>query len=392
MLTFRRLFSSRPPPRVPSTGGPGRSSGRGPKSNAAAVTARRVVVEDGQHASSLEAFVAKTFALRRGLARLKILNGEVSISGSAHAKGVRGLLRPQTPVHAGDTVQVLLPASSSLASASASASTATQRKSLHSEKEDLLTAILEKGILYKDQHILVINKPRNLPVQGGSKVRLSIANLLDGLQFNNPEPPRLVHRLDKDTTGCLVLARTKESAVRMSALFADDASQLLCKKYHGIVLGVPENGESVVTTGIVQYGQAPTEKLAVIEWHDADQDAHIKKAVTGFRVLQSQKHLSWMELTPSTGRKHQLRLHCAQSLRVPILGDYKYGPGCPKQLRSAFGNIETVPIHLHLREIGIKDWYGEGKPLRVECPLPSHFERTLRVFNLKEDEGASSIQ
>ncbi|ORY40176.1 pseudouridine synthase [Rhizoclosmatium globosum] len=226
-----------------------------------------------------------------------------------------------------------------------------------------------------------------MPVQSGSKVSQSIADMLHLLQFSNPEPPRLVHRLDKDTTGCLVLARTRDAATRLSTLFSDDSEDcVLQKKYQAVVCGTPSENSGRITTGIIQVGVPPREKLSVIEWHESDDlpdnKNAVKKAVSDFKILAKQKHVSHLELSPATGRKHQLRLHCAEFLKTPILGDYKYGPGCPKQLRSAFGNIKTVPIHLHMYEISIRDWYGEGKNLCVQAPLPAHFTRTLKTFNL----------
>ncbi|KAJ3266415.1 hypothetical protein HDU77_001026 [Chytriomyces hyalinus] len=343
---------------------------------------RKVSVDDELHNSTVEDFVAKTFSLRKSFARLKVLNKEVSVSGSAHANHIsRGALKPNSLLNAGDVVEVILPAGKK-------ALDPVVKKQM---KKDLTSDILN-GILYKDQHIIVVNKPGGLAVQGGSKVQFNLADVFDGLKFNNPDPPKLVHRLDKDTTGCLILARTKESAARVSELFSredNSSSGRILKRYQALLLGTPAERSGTVTTGIVQYGEPPAEKLTVIEWHESDESSDnemaIKKAVTSYRVLHSQKHVSLVEFTPMTGRKHQLRLHSAQVLKAPVVGDYKYGEGVPKHLRSAFGSIKTVPIHLHLREICIKDWYGPGKDFRVEAPLPSHMTRTLKAFNLTSE-------
>ncbi|KAI8829531.1 pseudouridine synthase [Chytriomyces cf. hyalinus JEL632] len=343
---------------------------------------RKVSVEDELHNSTVEDFVAKTFSLRKSFARLKVLNKEVSVSGSAHANHIsRGTLKPNSLLNAGDVVEVILPAGKKALDPGV-------KKQM---KKDLTSDILN-GILYKDQHIIVVNKPGGLAVQGGSKVQFNLADVFDGLKFNNPDPPKLVHRLDKDTTGCLILARTKESAARVSELFSredNSSSGRISKRYQALLLGTPAEKSGTITTGIVQYGEPPAEKLTVIEWHESDEGSDnemaIKKAVTSYRVLHSQKHVSLVEFTPMTGRKHQLRLHSAEVLKAAVVGDYKYGEGVPKHLRSAFGSIKTVPIHLHLREICIKDWYGPGKDFRVEAPLPSHMTRTLKAFNLKSD-------
>ncbi|KAI9339675.1 pseudouridine synthase [Obelidium mucronatum] len=355
----------------------------------AAVKLRRATVDDAHHAQSLEQFVASHFALRRSFARLKIINAEVSIAASsAHGRRLalaNGKLKPNAILHAGDVVEVLLP------DRTAAPSSTVKPGNKHSVTPVKQTEVqpeinLQNLILYKDQHIIVINKPRAVPVQAGSKMRRSIDEMLDDLKFNNNEAPRLVHRLDKDTTGCLMLARTKDAAIKLSNLFADENANALVKKYTAITCGTPTELSGSITTGIVQHGIAPNEKLSVIEWHETDSLPEnrnsVKKAVTNYSVHAKQRHVSLLELVPTTGRKHQLRLHCAQTLGIPILGDYKYGLGCPKQLRSAFGNIKTVPMHLHLKELSIKDWYGEGKSLRVEAPLPDHLIRTIKVFNL----------
>ncbi|KAJ3067412.1 hypothetical protein HDU98_009367 [Podochytrium sp. JEL0797] len=378
---------------------------------------RRLTVSDAQHSSTLEHFVSSELALRPKFARLKVLNGEVSLlPGTSHArrlaKANNARLKPNAVLNAGDVVEVLLPRPRrDIPGGNNPHANKDKHKVTNTQAPSANDTTLVDLVLYKDQHILVINKPRGLPVQGGSKVQQCIADMLQELQFNKDEPPRLVHRLDKDTTGCLVLARTKDAATRMSQLFADEAGALT-KKYCAIVAGKPAEPTGQITTGIVTLGVAPTEKLSVIEWHETDalpeNKNSVKKAATQYTTLASQKHVrvvflsafvaygpltnqktpkvSLLELIPTTGRKHQLRLHCAQMLGTPILGDYKYGPGCPKQLRAAFGNIKTVPMHLHLNEISIKDWYGEGKPLRIA--MGTSFLAALLILNASAMAGA----
>ncbi|KAJ3340899.1 hypothetical protein HDU83_006845 [Entophlyctis luteolus] len=332
-LTLRPAVSphlSPPPPPPPSPHKP-------------AVT-RTVSVPDHLHNLSLESFVARSFAIRKSLARLKILNNEVSMcpSSSSHGKRLssRNLL-PNAVVHAGDVVHVLLPARTS----PDDDPHVKQLERLVSFTAPMPQALTlpplfpPSSILYKDQHILIINKPHDLAVQGGSKVDFNLSGLLDELKFSNDETPKLVHRLDRGTTGCLILARTKSAAAKVSEMLrtGNEQDSSLTKKYVAAVLGKPECNTGVLTTGIVQTGEFPTERASVVEWHPTDgllpNTSHVKKAVTKYSVLESQRHLSLLELNPVNGRKHQLRLHCAEVLNTPIVGDYKYGPGCPKQLR-----------------------------------------------------------
>ncbi|KAJ3124432.1 hypothetical protein HK100_011242 [Physocladia obscura] len=225
------------------------------------VTRRTATVGDTQHGASAEQFVSAALGIARPLARLKILNAEVCLARSTHARSRSAIaLAPATPLHAGDSLDILLPLSKS-------------DRDKASVDRDFAQSVqdLKDAIIYRDQHILILNKPRALSVQAGSKMKTSVAELLVGLKFSNPEPPRLVHRLDKDTTGCLILARTKQAATRLADLFAraesKESENVLVKTYLAIITGKPLAETGRLTTGIVQTGDtAPFEKLTTIEW------------------------------------------------------------------------------------------------------------------------------
>ncbi|TPX69236.1 hypothetical protein SpCBS45565_g02495 [Spizellomyces sp. 'palustris'] len=347
------------------------------------VEERQLKVDFEEHGLRLDEFLEERLKIRKNLARLKVLNHEVAVRGSAHARFVD--LKPAGQLHAGDVVVVVMPKRRK----PEAEMTKKERKVLEEQLQDEIQ-VLRANILFKDEQILVLNKPAGLAVQGGSKMGIHLDKLLDGLQFDAAEPPRLVHRLDKDTTGALLLARTKEAAVRLSNLFKS-AGDGVEKSYLAVVCALPEVFTSQseftqIVTGIVQVGKPGVEKMSTVEWYDFDAtssaEAGIKKAVTEYRILESGQQASVVELRPSTGRKHQLRLHCAKILKAPILGDYKYGAGCPKSFARFVSDPRRVPLHLHMRSVILKDWYGTGADLEVKAPLPSHMKKTLQSLRI----------
>ncbi len=230
---------------------------------------------------------------------------------------------------------------------------------------------LDDSVLYTDSHIIIINKPSGLPTQGGSKQTTHLDRLLPLLQGDAPECPKLVHRLDKDTSGVLVLARNAKAADIMMKAFA---AREIHKFYWALCVGVPPlhkgeiEGELKAPIGKRVYGGE--EKMAVTK------DG--KPAHTTYLVMErlAQK-LSLVELSPLTGRKHQLRVHMAY-LECPILGDGKYGGD------RAFPEGMQLPrkMHLHARKIVIpKECFG--KEIVVSAPLPPHFEESFERLDIK---------
>ena len=225
-------------------------------------------------------------------------------------------------------------------------------------------ALLE-SILYQDDDIIALNKPSGLAVQGGSKTRHHLDAMLDHLQFDAEERPRLVHRLDKDTSGILILARTRTASVYLTDLFRTRSVQ---KIYWGLVVGVPTPRAGTIEKALIKGEGRGGEKMRV-------DDLDGKPAETHYRVIDTAEvegvgqKVSWLELEPKTGRTHQLRVHCA-SIGMPILGDGKYG-GAQAYLT---GLPNTRKLHLHAKFISLT--LPSGTPLRLEAPLPPLMEET----------------
>jgi len=208
---------------------------------------------------------------------------------------------------------------------------------------------LQARVLYRDGSILVIDKPAGLAVHPGPSTPDSLERYLSALRFGIRETPRLVHRLDRDTSGCLVLARHARGASKLGRLFSSAAVE---KTYWAIVEGTPPASEGVI--------DRPLKKITKKEGWRVVTDAAGQRAVTRYRVLGASAGLAWLELAPETGRTHQLRVHCAAE-GFPVLGDPVYG-------RSA---SPRVPLQLHARAIKIP-LGGERDAITVMAEPPPH--------------------
>ena len=223
--------------------------------------------------------------------------------------------------------------------------------------------------LYKDDAVLVLNKPAGLAVQGGTSVSRSVDGMLDAVAEEGAEGggrPRLVHRLDRDTAGVLVLARTPEAARRLTAAFRGRSVR---KIYWGLVRGIPEPADGVIDAPLNKSGGS-REKMEIDE-------SDGRRAITLFRTLdRAGKVVAWLALWPRTGRTHQIRAHCA-AIGTPILGDGKYGG------REAFVDSEGLArkVHLLARRIVLPHPGGRGM-IDVTAPLPDHMTAAFDVFGL----------
>ncbi len=224
---------------------------------------------------------------------------------------------------------------------------------------------LAKGlVLYRDEALLVLNKPPGLAVQGGSGERRHLDGLLDALRFGFAERPRLVHRLDKETSGVLVVARTAAAAAQLARVFREGSAK---KIYWALVAGVPKPEEGRIDLPLLKGQGEGGERVRP----DREEG---KRALTLYRVLDSAgRRASFLLLVPQTGRTHQLRVHCA-FLGAPILGDKKYGG----EASEIAGLPPSQGLHLHARAIEIPR--PSGGILRVSAPLPPHMRASFDFF------------
>lgn len=233
---------------------------------------------------------------------------------------------------------------------------------------------LRERVLHVDRDVIVLDKPAGLAVQGGSKVSRHLDAMLDALAFDG-EPPRLVHRLDRDTSGVLVLARTAAAARSLTAAFRGKAVR---KLYWAVVVGVPSPAAGRISLPLAKAGGAGGEKMVVDE-------AHGRAAITDYRVVDhAGRRAAWLALEPLTGRTHQLRAHLA-ALGTPIQGDGKYGGA------AAFlsGTDIVRQLHLHARTVVLP--HPEAGSLSVSAPLPAHLRATFRFLGFDEADPAAGL-
>ena len=230
---------------------------------------------------------------------------------------------------------------------------------------------LADRILYMDKQVIVLDKPAGLATQGGSGLTKHVDGMLDSLQYEKPTRPKLVHRLDRDTSGVLMVARTAQAASGLSASLAlRDTS----KVYWALVRGVPKQKHGVVKAALAKEGvRGKDERMTVSEEDDA------KFALTEYAVMgNAGTEFSWIAARPITGRTHQIRVHLA-SLGTPIVGDFKYG-GTDSRGR---GDIADK-LHLHARSIDIGR--PDGGRLQVTAPLSPHMVKSWKLLGFDPDD------
>ncbi|WP_142848564.1 RluA family pseudouridine synthase [Telmatospirillum sp. J64-1] len=235
---------------------------------------------------------------------------------------------------------------------------------------------LRHAILYMDEWVIALNKPPGLAVQGGTNMEKHLDAMLDALRFDG-ERPRLVHRLDKDTSGVLLLGRTAGAAAKLAAEFRSRAAR---KCYWALVAGVPKLRQGRIDAPLAKLPGRLGEKVAV----DEDEG---KRAVTWYRVVDSVlRRAAWLEMEPRTGRTHQLRAHCVL-LGTPIIGDGKYGG------TEAFvtGTGVSRKMHLHARALRMPHPKGKGM-LEVVAPIPEHFRTSFSFFGFDEAQAGRPFE
>ncbi|MEO5337802.1 MAG: RluA family pseudouridine synthase [Magnetospirillum sp. WYHS-4] len=235
---------------------------------------------------------------------------------------------------------------------------------------------LEARVLHKDALVLVIDKPAGLAVQGGTGTDRHLDGMLDALRFEAAERPRLVHRLDRDTSGVLVLARNARAAAFLADAFRSKEAR---KLYWALVVGLPERAMGKISLPIAKLPGRAGERMAV----DYDEG---KRATTLYRVVErAGASAAWLAMEPLTGRTHQLRVHAAEGLGTPIHGDGKYGA------QKAFLDGEGLSRKLHLHARAIRIPHPAGGILEVFAPLPEHMRRTWKFLGFSEKNPDSGF-
>jgi 23S rRNA pseudouridine955/2504/2580 synthase len=224
-------------------------------------------------------------------------------------------------------------------------------------------AEIKKNIIFEDNFLLVINKPYGIPVQGGNNVKFNIDLMLPILCKDN-HAIRLVHRIDKNTSGILLLAKSKEVAQNITMLFKENKIK---KKYLAIVEGKLKKRIGKITLPVTKKKIAGMEKMVV------DPDSK-EKAETNYKVIDCKKGLSFLEVYPKTGRKHQIRVHL-QSINHPILGDNKYNI-----TNNVYKEASSEKMHLHAKEV--KFLLNNNKYF-FKASMPSFFKETIKKNNFE---------
>jgi 23S rRNA pseudouridine955/2504/2580 synthase len=231
-------------------------------------------------------------------------------------------------------------------------------------------AALEKLILYRDEQVIVLNKPAGLASQGGPGITRHLDAMLDGLRFDATDRPRLVHRLDRDTSGVFLVARSPGVAAKLAAAFRGRDVE---KVYWAVVAGRPVPPEGRIDMPLVRIEGGRGERATVAGPYDENP----ARAITDYRTLDhAGSKLAWLELRPLTGRTHQLRAHCA-ALGTPILGDTAYGQEREGRNTALVDGLGTA-LHLHARRLTLP--HPAGGWLSVEAPLPPHMTATFRTL------------
>ncbi|MEM1300903.1 MAG: RluA family pseudouridine synthase [Pseudomonadota bacterium] len=250
---------------------------------------------------------------------------------------------------------------------------------------------LRAMVVHQDAHLIVLNKPPGLAVQGGSKQTKHLGAYLHQLRDGRDADPRLVHRLDKDTSGLLVLARTGASATALGALFR---SRHVEKIYYAAVAGRPQPQAGTIRYGLVKAGGRGAERMELVHPDEVDATDGAVHARTDYAVVdQAGGRMAWVALRPVTGRTHQLRAHMA-ALGNPIAGDGKYGGRGQENLGDGWGaglgGALSRKLHLHAARLSFEHPIS-GQLVSYRAPLPEHMARSWELMGWNPSEDIAEL-
>jgi 23S rRNA pseudouridine955/2504/2580 synthase len=319
-------------------------------------TVQNVTVKDSEDGLRLDRFLKARFpALAFGQLQKILRTGQVRVDG-ARAK-------PQQRLEAGQSIRVP-PLGDAGKPGALSPKGAAQADD---------AAYIKSLILWEDKDVMVLNKPHGLAVQGGSGTKRHIDGMLAALAGPDGDRPKLVHRLDRDTSGCLVVAKTRKAASSLGKSFNSRSAR---KIYWAIVPGVPEPNQGRISTYLMKDGVHGNEKMRVANHGDRE----ASHAITYYAVVEkAATRVSWLSLKPVTGRTHQLRAHL-EHIGHAILGDPKYGKP-PEELSA------DIPDKLMLMARRITLPHPKGGTIDVTAPLPDHFKEAFNLFGFDAKTG-----
>jgi len=238
--------------------------------------------------------------------------------------------------------------------------------------------VLAQMLLYEDPKVFVFNKPAGLAVQGGSGVARHVDSMLEAWRNKKGEKPRLVHRLDRDSSGVLVVARTRQAAMKLAEAFRARETK---KTYWALVKGVPRKREDKISTWLVKEQTPDGDRMRVARHGEEGAD----HAVSFYRVVENAgQTLAWLEMEPYTGRTHQLRVHAAH-IGHPIIGDPKYFEA---DTNWEFPGGLQNRLHLHARRIVIP--HPDRGVVDVTAPLPPHMKQSWNLLGFDEATAEES--
>lgn len=269
--------------------------------------------------------------------------------------------------------------------------------------EEILQELI-KRVLFENEHILAINKPYGLVCQGEKSTATNpiITTYLEDLaRIVKVDKLHLVHRLDKDATGCLLLAKNQKAAHLLNRMFL---TREITKNYWIVTKGVPDPPAGVIDIPIKESRIGSKQRMAlnpVLDDFDQDlepltrSDKNARRAVTQYKTLDSSGNAALIDVTTQSGVKHQIRVHFGFGLRCPVLGDHKYSyldKLAPQRLSSDMlqalkvrqSKVRDIPLHLHARQILIPEMEGKTN-IWIRAPLPRHFANTLRFLKLNQN-------
>ena len=313
---------------------------------------QKIKIDDEDDGIRIDRWFKRSFPdIAHGHLQKWLRTGQVRVNG--------GRVKPSTRVHTGQMIRIPPMDDNSWLDQK------RVRKVFEPSAKD--AAAMRGLVLHRDKHIIALNKPAGLAVQGGSGTRRHVDGFLDALRFGSSKRPCLVHRLDKDTSGVLLLARTASVARQLTASFKAKTAQ---KLYWAIVVGAPRPQHGVIDLELSKSSGKHGERMA-------PNTKEGKRALTHYRVLDKVgRKASWVAFEPLTGRTHQIRVHAAVALETPILGDGKYGG------REAFIHGEGIARQLHLHARSLRLPHPDGGIFECVAPLPTHIQVTLKTFGM----------